>query len=187
MKLAKNNLTIKSFIVTSFVASVMFAAKPSQAATFTVNVGGTDYDITTITGSYVGNASLLQSQVWWNDTQLAFNFANAVNLNLGLPILGLFPTAVGPLFAYASNTPHWNGSDYWVEFFTARATPEGQGLFTTPNGAVWDQANVTYAIASAVNPAAVPEPLTILGAMTAAGFGVGFKRKLAESQKDKKD
>jgi hypothetical protein len=29
--------------------------------------------------------------------------------------------------------------------------------------------------------AAVPEPLTILGAMTAAGFGVGFKRRLAKS------
>lgn len=34
---------------------------------------------------------------------------------------------------------------------------------------------------------AVPEPLTILGAMTAAGFGAGFKRKLAKTQKDKKD
>jgi hypothetical protein len=29
--------------------------------------------------------------------------------------------------------------------------------------------------------AAVPEPLTILGAMTAAGFGAGFKRRLAKS------
>jgi len=35
--------------------------------------------------------------------------------------------------------------------------------------------------------AAVPEPLTILGAMTAAGFGVGFKRKLAKAgQKEPK-
>ena len=31
--------------------------------------------------------------------------------------------------------------------------------------------------------AAVPEPLTILGAVTAAGFGAVFKRKLAKSQK----
>jgi hypothetical protein len=36
-------------------------------------------------------------------------------------------------------------------------------------------------------PAAVPEPLTILGAVTAAGFGAGFKRKLAKSQENKKD
>ena len=32
---------------------------------------------------------------------------------------------------------------------------------------------------------AVPEPLTMLGAMTAAGFGVGFKRKLAKAGKAK--
>ena len=37
------------------------------------------------------------------------------------------------------------------------------------------------------NIRAVPEPLTILGSITAAGFGAGFKRKLAKSQKDKKD
>jgi hypothetical protein len=34
---------------------------------------------------------------------------------------------------------------------------------------------------------AVPEPLTILGAMTAAGFGVGFKRKLAKAEKVKSE
>lgn len=33
---------------------------------------------------------------------------------------------------------------------------------------------------------AVPEPLTILGAMTAVGFGAGFKHKLAKYQKEKK-
>jgi hypothetical protein len=32
---------------------------------------------------------------------------------------------------------------------------------------------------------AVPEPLTMLGAMTAAGFGVGFKRRLAKAEKAK--
>ncbi|MEB3123711.1 MAG: PEP-CTERM sorting domain-containing protein [Snowella sp.] len=34
---------------------------------------------------------------------------------------------------------------------------------------------------------AVPEPLTILGAATAVGFGAKFKRRLAQSQKSKKD
>jgi hypothetical protein len=36
-----------------------------------------------------------------------------------------------------------------------------------------------WAISAA--PAAVPEPLTILGAMTAAGFGAVFKRRSAKS------
>ena len=34
---------------------------------------------------------------------------------------------------------------------------------------------------------AVPEPLTILGAMTATGFGAIFKRKLAQKKTDRKD
>jgi hypothetical protein len=38
-------------------------------------------------------------------------------------------------------------------------------------------------ITSVANTYGVPEPLTMLGAMTAAGFGVGFKRKLAKAGK----
>ena len=34
---------------------------------------------------------------------------------------------------------------------------------------------------------AVPEPLTILGAMTAAAFCIGFKRQLAQNKSDEKD
>lgn len=36
----------------------------------------------------------------------------------------------------------------------------------------------------AVPVGAVPEPLTILGALTAAGFGAGFKRRLNKTKKD---
>jgi hypothetical protein len=35
-------------------------------------------------------------------------------------------------------------------------------------------------------PAAVPEPLTILGAATAAGFGAAFKRRLAKIKDNQK-
>ena len=38
-----------------------------------------------------------------------------------------------------------------------------------------------------LSPEAVPEPLTILGAMTAAAFGIGFKRQLAQNKSDEKD
>jgi choice-of-anchor C domain-containing protein len=40
------------------------------------------------------------------------------------------------------------------------------------------------ALDNVIVSSAVPEPLTILGAVTAAGFGAGFKRKLAKSKKD---
>ncbi len=47
-------------------------------------------------------------------------------------------------------------------------------------GGQFDNINVTAT-------SAVPEPLTILGAMTATGFGAIFKRKLAQKKTDKKD
>jgi probable HAF family extracellular repeat protein len=37
-----------------------------------------------------------------------------------------------------------------------------------------------------LSPEAVPEPLTILGAMTAASFGIGFKHQLAQNKSPKK-
>ncbi len=51
--------------------------------------------------------------------------------------------------------------------------------------------NQSGALASATptyvaSPAAVPEPLTILGAATAAGFGASFKRRLAKAKGSKK-
>jgi hypothetical protein len=51
---------------------------------------------------------------------------------------------------------------------------------TSLAGTVTDVSTLSYT-------KAVPEPLTILGAVTAAGFGAGFKRKLAKTKKDKKD
>ncbi len=41
----------------------------------------------------------------------------------------------------------------------------------------------TFVVSNFTVTNAVPEPLTILGAMTAASFGVSFKRKLAKSKK----
>ena len=56
--------------------------------------------------------------------------------------------------------------------------------FSTTNLAVDNTAGTNGDItSSSLTPAAVPEPLTILGAVTAAGFGAGFKRKLAKSIK----
>ena len=49
----------------------------------------------------------------------------------------------------------------------------------------WYTGTTPYQYAVAVE--SVPEPLTILGAITATGFGVAFKRKLAKSTKDQKD
>jgi hypothetical protein len=57
------------------------------------------YDVTTVTGEYSVYADLLQSQVWWNDIDLATEF---LSLTAGYNELG-FPNADGnetPLYAY---------------------------------------------------------------------------------------
>lgn len=59
-----------------------------------------------------------------------------------------------------------NGSSQLVD----NSTPSSNGFFDDTQSATFTST-------------AVPEPLTILGAMTAAGFGAGFKRKLAKSLK----
>jgi len=57
------------------------------------------------------------------------------------------------------------------------ARAEGIYLFDALNGAfAGSQPQSRYGY-FAVATSAVPEPLTILGSITAAGFGVAFKRK----------
>ena len=62
------------------------------------------------------------------------------------------------------------------------ADVSGQLSFSIANGI-----NQKFTALQLQSVSAVPEPLTILGAVTAAGFGVAFKRKLAKSQKGQED
>jgi hypothetical protein len=80
-----------------------------------------------------------------------------------------------------------NSSTNFFGFISDNGTPL-TGLVvnaTQTSGSRW--ATTNNLIVGQAATTAVPEPLTILGAMTAAGFGAGFKRKLAKSKKDEKD
>ena len=60
------------------------------------------------------------------------------------------------------------------------------GINNNQSGAV-ASANPVYNPSSSSAPGtAVPEPLTILGAATAAGFGAAFKRRLAKAKDHQK-
>jgi hypothetical protein len=56
-----------------------------------VNVGGEDWDVTTLTGSYDANTSKFATagngevMPWWGDRSLANQFTIAVGNSLGLP------------------------------------------------------------------------------------------------------
>jgi len=144
-------------------SAVMFAAKPAQAATFTVD--GTAYDITTVTGSYNSLTTQLQATPWWGDQFLAISIAMEVWQGLGLPGGGIY----GPFFA--SGSYNFKGQHFMnISSYDTSAN----GVVSLAGTLANDE--VVYAVGSIV-PAAVPEPLTILGSITAAGFGVAFKRK----------
>lgn len=82
-------------MVFATIMSLSATTTASQAATFTV--GGTDYDVTTVTGTFDANRSLLMSQLWWGNGTLASSFATEVKFSLGND-----PTvsSLGAVFAY---------------------------------------------------------------------------------------
>jgi|GEM_PF-4028267 len=85
------------------LAACMLTGLSSSANAVLITLGGTDYEITTTTGSYSDNASLLQSQPWWTggrDVTDADSAATQVGDQLGLPNdFGLPVGFTGPLFA----------------------------------------------------------------------------------------
>jgi hypothetical protein len=91
------------------------------------------------------------------------------------------------------NTQTIIGNTNWSSFlvqgtnyalFQTTADSSGRLSVALPGGSFATQ---TFSALQLQSASAVPEPLTILGAMTAAGFGAGFKRKLAKSQKNQED
>jgi uncharacterized membrane protein len=58
--------------------------------------------------------------------------------------------------------------------------------FTIVGGGI-NPAGQSEAWVANLSPEAVPEPLMILGAMTAAAFGTAFKRQLGQNQSEEKD
>jgi hypothetical protein len=167
-------LAVQTLALSGLVASVMFTAKPAQAATFTVN--GTDYDITTVKGTYNDLKTQLQATPWWDNGSLAA----ALALSAVIPVLRTDFAGVpngqgqlGPFFTYSQSLNLKNTGEFFLEFNSYSYSP-----LMGPNPIFLDNPinqNVTYTFA--VGSSAVPEPLTILGSITAAGFGVAFRRK----------
>ena len=94
---------MKKIITAIIICYLYFGASIGHAAL--VTVGGTTYDVATLSGSFSDNSAQLQSQVWWGDDVLAEEFAIELGDALGTttyqsgPLLFIF----GPLFAYATD------------------------------------------------------------------------------------
>ena len=144
----------KTAALTGFVASVMFSAKPAQAAVF--NYYGTDYDITTVTGTFDSLQTQLQATPWWGEPAASSSFAAFVGDGLSTPnSINGFPR--GPLFASSESFSFVSSSSWYPGVILS--SPPGVGGVS-----VFSNVSYTWAVAS--TPTAVPEPLTILGAAT---------------------
>ncbi len=162
-------------VTTALVLGVI--SSPVSAQTYSANVNGTNYDFSTITGSFSDTPGLqatLQSQAWWGNSTLADTFASAVGGNLGTPNYGN-----GAYFAYAIyDAGGYNNISTSV--FT------GSSLYNCGTGdcpnASGDYSTVTYAVATIasapeMNASFIPQVALMLACLF---FLFGRKKENAE-------
>jgi hypothetical protein len=103
-------------------------------ADFTVNVGGNNYDLTSVDGTFFSLQSRLQSQSWWGNTALADGLAVA----LGTNITSTGYTILGPRFATSYTGNSVNGS------FIVNNSLQSNSSITNPQ----NNASYTWAVLS---------------------------------------
>jgi hypothetical protein len=163
-------------VVGSAAAILASIASPARAIVF--NVGGTNYDITTVTDTGANLSSQLQSTPWWGTgASNTINFVNAVGSTFGFPNTGGGGTVRTPYFAY----------QFQSIFFDNIFITQGSGL-----GSVVQNPNTvaTYAIITPVpfetGGATIPiavSSLIALGALRKAKQTIALKTRVADSIK----
>ena len=149
------NLNWRNYVIT---ASSAPQGPQLSVATGPVTVGAGSYNITykvTKTGLPIGG-------VYVNQNAINASSLKSISLTPGGADIAGFPIVSNDSAYLGFIVPPLN--EFYV---TDTITVNAGGSLTSVSN--------TYQ--------AVPEPLTMLGAMTAAGFGVGFKRKLAKAGK----
>ena len=83
----------------TIVVGSALIAPSAEAVTITLNVNGidTDYDVSTLTGTFVDNRLLLESQPWFGSQTLAEEAANQTGTSLGTQNR----TEEGPYFVFS--------------------------------------------------------------------------------------
>jgi hypothetical protein len=190
MKFFKSLSRLLPLVVGSAAAGVLASMSPAKALVF--NVGGTNYDITTVTGTYTSLSTQLQATPWWGQQQLSIDLATAVYGSLGQEagsedFGGLWDSSSGgtatPYFAYA---------------FTDNAVFQGGAFQSSPGGTTFfshwfemsPDTDLTFALGSS-SPATVPfdipggatipavGSLLALGAMRKARKSIASKTRIA--------
>lgn len=155
-------------------AGLVLSVDAGSARAVIVNVGGTNYNVTTFQGTYSGNLSKFNTpgnggvMPWWGNQTLAQQFATAVGSSFGFPNVeeGNF----GPAFAFSTTPPSQ------VVFFADFGPPYGVGIGSSPQNSTFFYAQVAPA------PAPVPGPLPAVGAAAAFGISRRLRHRIKLSQ-----
>src|SRR5579862_2729825 len=160
------NFKSKLWLSFAFLGMLALVLPGVARADAIVTVGGTTYDITTLSGTFSGNSATLEGTPWWGNATLAESLSNAVGTALGTQ---LPPNeTLGPLFATSLlGSAFDEGSSF------------DQTLGTSIDTSTIRSQTFLYATGSVVPSAAAPEPSTLslmIAAMLGLGLLVGAKR-----------
>lgn len=122
----------------------------------------------------------LRALALWNigGTTRLVNFSLYADTNANTSSVG---TLIGSFSAAPSTSPFPIQRFYFTNPVTTQFVQ--MRLDSNSGGSTLGLVEVAF---GGSTPAAVPEPLTILGAATAIGFGANFKRRLAKAKQSKK-
>jgi hypothetical protein len=148
-------------------ALAAISLSPGSAQAYLVTVGGTQYDVTTFTGSYNNNDSKFNSTTmpWFGSSTLANQFAAEIGAGMGYLNGGN-----GPFFA-------WQQSgivSVWYTYQGGGGPSYGQysGSIPVDETYVWAQVSAPAPSASA------PAPLPLLGAGAAFGYSRQLRKRI---------
>ncbi len=134
----------------------------ANAATFTLG-SGAEYDVQLVTGTFLDNQALLESQVFFGNSTLAAELAGAVFNTLGTPN-SLFAQPIGPFFVTSRSLTTIFGAAF------------AGGIFGNSIQAPNFQTTQNLTFATVTIPAAVPLPASAL-LLLSTGLGLFTLRR----------
>jgi hypothetical protein len=158
--MARNSIETRTPVIgiLTLLAMVCFFPRASRADNITVTVDGTEYFVSTITGSFTDNMAQLESSPWWNNQTLAQEIAGAVMDDIGTPNEFNGEEGGGPLFAWDDDAID---AFVWFQGTVNPTSPSESGSFTYACGCSVGTATSGACAGKSCEPAVAPEPSSL--------------------------
>lgn len=189
--------------VLSSTSALVLSSLPAIAGTF--SVGGTNYEVNSIFGTWDDVSAKVEASPWWGDLDLALNFAQTVQFaegaftveycNVDIPSVrtpchplfqGFYGPEFSPFFAtrqgIIESPPQiidYSSVEYFVGgIWATHWFPERQPQNEAVRRLRTNDGSQHWAYAVEVeDPQDVPEPATLVGLLGLAGVLLGVKRQ----------